>query len=180
LRLLGTAVAASTAALIASGTLGVAAAEAPTIVPNTRVISVGGVGNVPIAQDASEAAAIAAYRQGMAAAVTDGQAKAQFLAEKTGVALGAVVSVTEGGGGINCTGGDEETGYAEYRGAQPDFSSGGVSGPVPLLRGAAAPVARAPLTRKHRRHRRSTVHAKAAIAVSCKLSAAVQLVYAIG
>jgi hypothetical protein len=178
LRILATAAAASTAALVASGMLGVAAAEAPTIISSTRSISVGGVAVVPIAQNASEPAAVAAYRQAMAAAVNDGQAKAQFLAEKTGTVLGPVQSVVESGGSIGCTGGNEETGFAEYEGAQPDFSSG-ASSPVPALR--AAPTAGRPVIKprkKRRRHR--TTHAKATSAGSCKLSAQVALVYAIG
>ena len=179
MRVLATAAAASAAALVASGALGVAAAEAPTI-SATRTISVGGVAVVPIAQSASEAAATAAYRQAMAAAVNDGQAKAQFLAEKTGVALGPVQSVAEGGGSINCSGGDETSGYAEYQGGQPDFGSGSAPAPAPVLRGGAPPAVEAPTakTKTRRKHRRKT-HAKAAGAVACKLDARVSLVYMI-
>ena len=58
----------------------------------------------------------------MAAAITDGHGKAEFLASKAGVTLGSVQSIVEGGGYINCTG-DEESSYAEYEGEQPDFGS---------------------------------------------------------
>jgi hypothetical protein len=177
LRLLGTAAAASAVAVVATGTLGVAAAEAPTI-STIRTVSVGGVAIVPVAQNATEAAATAAYRQAMAAAVNDGQAKAQFLAEKTGVALGPVQSVAEGGGSIECTGGAEPGGYAEYEGGQPDFSSGSSPAPVQVLRSAAAPsVKTSPV--KHKAKKKRKRHAKAAVAVTCKLSAQVSLVYGI-
>jgi hypothetical protein len=163
---------------VASGTLGVAAAEAPTV-SAPRTVSVGGVAVVGIAQNANAAAANAAYRQAMAAAVVDGQSKAQFLAEKTGVTLGAVQSVAEGGGSIECTGGSETAGYAEYEGEQPDFSAGVSAAPVRVF---GAPTAGAtpalPKGKKRRKHRRTT-HAKAAVAGSCKLTAELSLVYAI-
>ncbi len=57
----------------------------------------------------------------MAAAITDGQAKAQFLASSAGVTLGAVQSIVENGGYIGCTGNE-----IEYLGEQPDFGSPGV------------------------------------------------------
>ena len=85
-------------------------------------MSVEGVANVPIAQDANLATATAVYRQGMAAAMTDGQGKAEFLASKAGVTLGGVQSIVEGGGYIGCTS-SEETSYTEYEGEQPDFGS---------------------------------------------------------
>ena len=169
---------AAAAATVASGTLGAVAAEAPTISP-TRSVSVGGVGIVAIAQHADGAAADAAYRQAMAAAVADGQSKAQFLAEKTGATLGAVQSVAEGGGSIACTGGSEGD-YAEYEGEQPDFSNGPAATPVRVFGAPAAGAAPAlPKAKKKKRRRRVTSHARAAGAVSCKLSAEVSLVYAI-
>ena len=67
-------------ALIAAGMLGVASAEAPTTTSPPPTVSVQGVAIEPIEQSASSATATTVYRQGMAAAVTDGQSKAQFLA----------------------------------------------------------------------------------------------------
>ena len=54
----------------------------------SRTVSVEGVATVPIAQNANLAAATSVYRQGMAAAVADGQSKAEFLASKAGATLG--------------------------------------------------------------------------------------------
>ena len=107
------------AGLFAANMLGVAVAEAPTGTP-LRTVSVQGTATVPIGQSASAAAATAVYREGMAGAVADGQSKAAFLAGKLSATLGAVQSVAEAGGYINCTGGPEG-GYAEYEGEQPDF-----------------------------------------------------------
>ena len=130
------ATAATAAALVAASMLGVASAEAPTSSP-VRTVSVEGVSIAPISQTADAASATAAYRAGMAAAVADGQSKAEFLASKVGASLGPAQSVVEGGGYISCVGTEE----AEYQGAQPDFGSpgGGVVSPlrVSLGRGRA-------------------------------------------
>jgi hypothetical protein len=65
--------------------LGTAVAEAPTTT-TLRTVSVEGVGTQPIAQNADAATATGVYRQAMAAAVTDGQSKAEFLTGKVGAA----------------------------------------------------------------------------------------------
>jgi hypothetical protein len=174
------AVVAAAAALAAASTLGVASAEAPTV-PPLRSVSVQGVSIVPISQTANAAMATAAYRQGMAAAVADGQAKAEFLVGKAGGSLGAVQSIVEGGGYISCSGG-EEPGTGQYEGAQPDFgSSGGSVVPLRMASGVAAPKS-APAIRKpavkHRKRRRTTAR-KASVAPVCTLSADVALAYAI-
>src|SRR5258705_5575453 len=96
-------------ALLVANMLGVASAEAPTGSP-LRTVSVGGVAKVPIAQNADAATATAIYRQGMAAAVTDGESKAAVLATKAGATLGVVQSLTESGGSIACTRG-AQSGY---------------------------------------------------------------------
>ena len=101
--------------------LGVASAEAPTTASPPPTVSVQGVAIEPIEQSASSATATTVYRQGMAAAITDGQAKAQFLASSAGVTLGAVQGIVENGGYIGCTGNE-----VEYLGEQPDFGSPGV------------------------------------------------------
>jgi hypothetical protein len=171
-----TAAAATTVALLAASTLGVASAEAPIASP-VRTVSVQGVAIVPIAQGANVAAATAVYRQGMAAAVTDGQAKAEFLAGKAGATLGGVQSISEDGGYISCTGGEESAGV-EYQGEQPDFGSPAVSvSPVRVSAGVAAPAVHKPAV-KHRKPRKGPT-AKPAIATTCTLSTQVALVYAI-
>ncbi len=164
------------AGFLLANMLGVAVAEAPAPIP-PRTVSVGGVAVVPIAQGANAASATAVYRQGMAAAVADGQSKAEFLAGKVGATLGSVQSIGEGGGEISCTGG-EESGYTNYEGEQPDFGSvsqGGVTygaAAAPTLSHVAKPRS------KPRVKKRAPV-AKKATATSCTLTARVALVYLI-
>jgi hypothetical protein len=167
--------AATTAGLIAAGMLGVATAEAPTGAP-VRTVSVEGVATEAIGQSATAAAATAVYRQGMTDAVSDGLAKAQFLASKVGATLGAAQTVVEGGGYISCVG------EAEYLGEQPDFGSPGVSIPqsgvtAPAVRRGAAQAVGRP-RRKHR-SRRKTPTAKKATVSTCSLSTQVSLSYAL-
>jgi hypothetical protein len=168
------AIMATAAGLVIASTLGVAAAEAPTGT-SVRTVSVQGVASVPIDQSASAAAATAVYRQGMAAAVSDGQSKAEFLTSKAGATLGSVQSIGEGGGYIGCTGGEESG--AEYQGEQPDFGTS----PATIVQGRAAPLAEAPprppVRRRHKR--RAGPVAKKAAATTCKLTTQVSLVYSI-
>jgi hypothetical protein len=161
-----------TAGLFVANMLGIAIAETTTS-PPARSISVEGVATVPIGQHDSAEAATAVYRQAMANAVVDGQSKAGFLAGKVGATLGLVQSVVEGGGYIDCSGGEAE--YAEYEGGQPDFGSG------PQVSRVAAPaLSLAPSHRaKGRRPKRRHASAKKATAASCTLSAQVALIYTI-
>jgi hypothetical protein len=173
------ATAGAAAALVAASMLGVASAEAPIATP-TRTVSVEGVSILPIAQGSSAATATGVYRQAMAAAESDGQSKAEFLASKVGATLGGAQSIAEAGGDISCT--SEETGYAEYQGEQPDFGYAPASvGVVRAGSGIAAPRSSAPAlgkpTAKSRKHHKVPV-GKAATSSSCKLSAQVLLVYA--
>ena len=166
-------------ALIAAGMLGVASAEAPTTASPPPTVSVQGVAIEPIEQSASSATATTVYRQGMAAAVTDGQAKAQFLASSAGVTLGAVLSIVENGGYIGCTGNE-----VEYLGEQPDFGSPGVgvspgAVSVPRVAGAAVPVTNKPATKHAKKKKRKSPVAKRASAAGCTLTAQVSLTYAI-
>jgi hypothetical protein len=167
-------------ALVAAGMLGVASAEAPTTTSPPPTVSVQGIAIEPIEQSASSATATTVYRQGMAAATTDGQAKAQFLASSAGVTLGAVQSIVENGGYIGCTG--EEV---EYMGEQPDFGSPGVevspgAVSVPHIEGAVVPATSKPAAKhaKKKTHKRTPV-AKRASAAGCTLTAQVSLTYAI-
>jgi Protein of unknown function (DUF541) len=167
--------------LVAGGVL-VLTAEAETTSSSTpstsaplRTVSVEGVATAPVDSAASSEVAIAAYRQAMAAAITDGQAKAQFLAEKTGATLGQVQSIAEGGGYIGCPTG------VEYEGAQPDFGS--ARGEV--FAAEAAPAAKAPgavnvhkASAKSKHHKRRS--AKKSAVESCTLSTQVTLVYQLG
>jgi hypothetical protein len=176
------------AGLLLANMLGVAVAEAPTTTttstttstpapaPVLRTVSVTGVATKPIGQFDSAAEATAVYREAMAEALNDGQSKASFLAGKVGATLGAVQSVVEGGGSIDCTGG-EESNYAEYQGEQPDFASGPRTVATPLA--AKAPTAGKVTHTVKKKRKRKHPTAKQAAAVSCKLSAQVPLVYAI-
>jgi hypothetical protein len=162
--------------LIADSLLGVATGETsttPTVTqaPPLRAVSVQGTASESIPQEADAATADSVYHQGLADAVSDGQGKAQLLAEKTGATLGPVQSIGEGGGSIECPEGQE------YQGAQPDFGSPGVSGIVAPVNAPAAavgshPAVRKPASKHHARH-----SAKKASAVACTLYAQVSLVY---
>jgi uncharacterized protein YggE len=162
-------------ALIAASLLGVAGAETTTTatpIPSapTRTVSVQGVGSVSLEPTASAAAATTAYRSAMAAAIGDGQSKAQFLAEKAGASLGQVQSIGEGSGSIQCPG--EE----EYAGGQPDFGSGAPVAVAPFAASVKnrATVRRAPAVKPHKGRRRS---AHKSAVEPCALSTQVALVY---
>jgi hypothetical protein len=169
---------AAAAGLTAAGVLGVASAEGPTATTAPqRTVTVQGVATESIDQHASVAAANAAYHQGLADAVADGQSKAQLLAAKVGASLGPAQTVLENGGYISCAG-DGESGGTAYEGAQPDFGSQGIS--VASAPGAARPlgVSRRPGVKRHRVRR--VPAAKKASGGTCTLSAQVSLVYPLG
>lgn len=170
----------TTVSLIAASLLGVASAEAPTSAAVPPTVSVQGVATEPIEQSANSATATGVYRQGMADATGDGQAKAQFLASKAGVTLGAVQSIVENGGYIGCTGNE-----VEYTGEQPDFGSPGVGASgaavsVPRVAGVAAPGASKPAVKhaKKKKKHKAPVAKRASVA-GCTLTAQVSLTYAI-
>jgi hypothetical protein len=172
-----------TVGFVLASMLGVAAAEAPTTTTTAtpaRTVSVDGVASVPIAQDASLAQATLVYREAMAAAVADGQGKAEFLASKTAVTLAGVQSVVEGGGSIQCTGEGSE--YTEYEGEQPDFGTPeGSATPVaaPQVAATRAGGGATKPTVKHpkKKGKKKRPAAKAAAATSCTLHTDVTLVY---
>jgi hypothetical protein len=168
------------AGLVAANMLGVAAAEAPTTTTaSPTTVSVEGVARVPIAQDANLATATAVYRQAMAEAMSDGQSKAEFLAGKAAVTLGAVQRIVEAGGYIGCTN-DEESSYTEYEGEEPDFGSPPSS--ISVAPEAAAPESAAAgggVRKPTLKHPKKHTSAHKASAAKCTLSASVALAYAI-
>ncbi len=178
MRLVVPAATVTTVSLIGAGLLGVASAEAPTTTAPPPTVTVQGVATEPIEQTASAATATAVYRQGMADAISDGQAKAQFLASKAGVTVGSVQSIVEDGGYIECTGGE---GYEGYSGEQPDFGSssrGVVAAPEVSPRAVAkTPTSKTRKPAVKRGKKRKSPTAKRASAAGCKLSAQVSLVY---
>lgn len=181
-------VAAFAVAAAALAALGVAAAEGPAGSTASRVLDVEGVGVTPIPSNATAAQATAVYREGQAKALADGQAKAQFIAEKEGVALGVPTTTVEDGGSIECSGfveGEGYSRYAPYEGEQPDFgvarltSSGSSSQSVP----PSAPAVSGANSVVHRpkgKHKRHTAKKAAASAPSCNLTAEITLAYALG
>lgn len=174
---------AAVAAFFAANMLSVAVAEAPTATP-LRTISVEGVATLPIGQFADGPTATAVYREGMAAAVTDAQSKASFLAGKVGGTAASVQSVVEGGGYIGCIGGDESS-YAEYNGVEPDFGTAPQTNVVTPLAASSAPAAKGssgPAVKrvKPKRATRKRPVAKKAAAISCTLTAQVAVVYTLG
>lgn len=179
-----TAVLAAVAALVIANMIGTAVAEAPTTT-TLRTVSVEGIGTQPIAQNADAATATGVYRQAMAAAVTDGQSKAEFLTGKVGATLGAPQTITEDGGGIECVG-DIQGDWMEYEGEQPDFGSARNAGqvlsstPESSSSEAAAPTraVKRKSSKRHKKHKRPV--AKKATAPGCKLTAQVSLAYIMG
>lgn len=184
-----TAIALLTGVSFASAQAPAALAEGTATPP--RLVAVQGVANVPISQHASLTEADAAYRQALAAALSDGQGKAEYLASKLGASLGQVQSIGEEGGSISCSGGEPEA-SAEYEGAQPDFGFADLR--PPLVAASSAPVRGAPVhggpasgkhkpklgkrsrAHKHgRRARRGRHLARKAGAITCTLSAAVAI-----
>ncbi|HEY2215990.1 MAG TPA: hypothetical protein VGH21_00745, partial [Solirubrobacteraceae bacterium] len=171
--------------LFAANMSGVAVAEAPTV-SSLRTVSVEGVGTQPIAQGADATTATSVYRQAMAAAVTDGQAKAEFLTGRVGASLGAAQSIAEDGGEIDCIG-DIQGDWMEYEGEQPDFGSARNAGQV-LSSSPAAPAAASPSnesssvkrTSSKRKKKRKHPVAKKASTPGCKLTAQVSLLYVMG
>jgi hypothetical protein len=160
--------------LIADGVLGVATGETSTTPVVTasappRTVGVQGVASEAIPSEASAATAVSIYHQGLADAVSDGQGKAQLLAEKTGATLGPIQSAGEGGGYIQCPEGQE------YEGTQPDFGSSGIAAYGASNASAVAP--RAPALRKPARRHPKRGSAKKSAAGTCTLYAQVSLVY---
>jgi hypothetical protein len=162
-------------ALAAGGLVGVGqATEATNGNAPVRTVSVEGVAMVPIERTATAATANGVYRKALAEAVADGQSKAQLLAEKTASSVGAIQTVTEGSGSIECPEG------VEYEGVMPDFGQGGsVYGAVPEA--AAVSPGKAPKRKiAPKRPRRRRPQAKKAAVSGCDLSARVGLVYQLG
>ena len=111
----------------------------------------------------------------MAAAISDGQEKAQFLAGHVGGTLGAVQSVIEENGGVECEAeGNEE--YVRYLGAEPDFGSGRETvswHPRPPR--SPPPRVVKPGNAKGHKHKKKKKKAKKASVVSCTVTAGVAL-----
>jgi uncharacterized protein YggE len=92
---------AAACALAVAGVLGVADAQQPvsTSAP-ARLVTVNGGSATEVASDATAAARRAAYTAALGAALDDAKAKAAFVAERSGLVLGAIQSVTEQTGSV--------------------------------------------------------------------------------
>jgi hypothetical protein len=147
---------------------------------------------VPIPAKATAAQATAVYREGQAKALSDGQAKAQFIAEKEGVALGVPVTTVEDGGSIECSGwvdGEGFSRYVPYEGEQPDFGiarlassgsgSAGATGTAAPAPAAAAPSSQRVTHRPKGKHRHHTATKASASTPGCNLTAEITLAYAL-
>ena len=166
-------------AAVAASMLGVASGEGPVGSTASRSVSVQGVGVVPIGAEDTAAQATAVYREGIAKALADGQAKAAFIAEKAGGALGAAVSIVEDGGYIECS--SPGSGYASYEGEQPDFGYGRtpVTAAAPEGLATSKGTSSAPSV-SHRPKVKRRHRAKKATAAHCNLTANVSVVYGLG
>jgi hypothetical protein len=153
--------------------------SSPTSSPPSTV-SVEGVATVLISQTASQAEADAVYRQGLAAAISDGHAKAEFLAAETGAKVGSIQQILERGGSIECALHAEQgplTEAEQYNGAQPDFGSVEPGSRI-VVAHPAAPRSAVSTKKSHPRGKKRRVKAnKAAEPVSCTLSTQVVLSY---
>ncbi|MEA2358801.1 MAG: hypothetical protein QOI62_2061 [Solirubrobacteraceae bacterium] len=89
------------AALAVAGVLGVAGAQTPaTPAAGERLVTVNGGGEAQVSSDASASDRRTAYRTALGAALDDAAAKAAFVAQRAGLTLGAVQSVTEQTGSV--------------------------------------------------------------------------------
>jgi hypothetical protein len=143
-------------------------------------VSVEGVANVAISQDAGQAEANAAYRQGLSAAIGDGHEKAEFLATETGAKLGSIQQIVERGGSIECVLPAEEgplTQYEQYKGAEPDFGSVEPSASRFVAAPEASPSPASTRTTPPRKKKQKGKAKKATDVVRCTLSTRVVLSY---
>ena len=149
-----------------------AAAETTTTI---HTATVDGVGEVPISAAADQAAAIAAYRAGLAAAVADALSKAQFLAGAVGTTVDSAVSpgIVEGSGYISCPA------EVEYTGHQPDWSSGGSVALAPAVSRSSASVKTTHPPTVHRKSKPKPKHkpAKKSSLATCTLAASLSITY---
>jgi uncharacterized protein YggE len=88
-----TAVSVAAAALMIAGVLGVAAADTQT--PAAHTLSVNGAAQRTVPSNAPQEAFTVAYRAALDDSLDDAKAKADRIARKQGLTLGAVQAVTE-------------------------------------------------------------------------------------
>ena len=149
------------------------ALSAPALAAGAQQISVNGTGGAAVPQGATNAQQQAAYDQALGNAISDAQAKAQMVAQRLSVTLGAVQSFTEQS--------DDFLGYCGV-GFLPGAAATGVSGPAaPVAAGvsSSSQLTPIPARRKHHRSRRKA-HKAQETSNTCQVQADVTIVYGAG
>jgi hypothetical protein len=155
------AVGVAAAALTMTGVLGTAGAA--TDAPATHVLSVNGAAQRIVLSSAPQQAFTVAYRAALDDALDDARGKADRIAAKQGVALGAVQAVTETSNSVL---GGCMFGYGVA-------DSGSRTSTPPVAK--APPKGRHPHTPKHK----SAAHSAQDQSYPCPVQASVMVVYAI-
>jgi hypothetical protein len=109
---------AAASALALAGVLGVADAQQPAPPPAPeRLVTVNGGSATDVASDATAATRRAAYGAALGAALDDAKAKAAFVAQRSGLVLGGIQSVTEQTGSVldGCVAFTESQGAGQAR-----------------------------------------------------------------
>ena len=139
-----------------AGVLGTAGAQDPAAAPSpARTVTANGSGETTIATTAGQADRESAYRGALGDAIDRARSRAAFLADKGGVQLGALQSMTE----IT---------------SAPDRYCGGYA-----VLDAAKGVASAPVARRVTRKRTTATKTAQADETRCYVPAAVTVTYAV-
>jgi hypothetical protein len=156
-----TAVGVAAAALMIAGVLGIAGAATPT--PGAPTLSVNGAAQRIVPSSAPQEAFTVAYRAALDDALVDAKAKADRIAQKQGLALGAVQALTETSNSV--------LGGCMFGYGAADSGSGK----------SAPPAAKAPPKANHPRKPKPKTAARAAQnqTYPCPVEASVTVVYAI-
>jgi uncharacterized protein YggE len=138
-----TAVGVATAALMTAGVLGSAGAQTQT--PATHALSVNGAAQRTVPSNAGQEAFTAAYRSALDDALVDAKAKADQIAQKQGLTLGAVQALTETSNSVlgGCMMGYGATDSAKAVSAPPAVAKAPRPHRKPKSKAKAKPAARA-------------------------------------
>jgi hypothetical protein len=138
-----TAVGVATAALMTAGVLGSAGAQ--TQAPATHALSVNGAAQRTVPSNAGQEAFTVAYRSALDDALVDAKAKADQIAQKQGLTLGAVQALTETSNSVlgGCMMGYGATDSAKAVSAPPAVAKAPRPHRKPKSKAKAKPAARA-------------------------------------
>jgi uncharacterized protein YggE len=160
-----TAVGVAAAALMIAGVLGTAGAQTQT--PATHTLSVNGAAQRTVASSAPQDTFTVAYRAALDDALDDAKAKADRIAQKQGLTLGAVQALTETSNSV--------LGGCMFGYGAAD-SAGATSAP-PAAK--APPKANHPRKPKPKRKHKAAARAAQNETYPCPVQASVTVVYAI-